>query len=188
MLLLILGLILWVAFHLIRGLRPDWRAALQDRFGDASKGIMAAGIVAGLVLMVVGYRAAPFVPVWEPPAVLRYVNNLLVLLAFYIYLTTATKPGTAFAFANARNPQLAGFSMWAFAHLLVNGDLASIILFGGLLVWAFVEVKLAGRSASLVDRSTAKISSPWVHLGLVIVVYLIVGAIHVTLGVNPFGG
>lgn len=188
MVLLILGLVLWTAFHVLRGVTPEFRANLQDRMGSASKGLLTLGILAGLALIIIGYRSAPFVPIWNPPGFLNHINNLLVLIGLYIIVTSATKPGTAFVFANAKNPQLAGFTMWAFAHLLVNGDLASIILFGGLLGWGFWEVKLAGRSPSLVDRETAPITNPWVHLGLTLVIYAAIGGIHIWLGVMPFGG
>ncbi|KNG94382.1 NnrU family protein [Pseudaestuariivita atlantica] len=188
MTLLILGLILWTAAHLMRAGAPNARAALQSRMGDASKAVMGLVIIASVVLMVLGYRSADPVIVWSPPAFLTHVNNLLVLIAFYMYLTTATKPGTAFVFGNLKNPQLTGFKLWAFAHLLVNGDLASIILFGGLLAWAVVQVILSKRAPSMVDRGTAPISNPWVHLGLVLAVFAVVAVIHGWLGPWPFGG
>ena len=184
---LILGLALWTAAHLLRSVQPERRAALEARFGAGSKGIMALLILAGLGLMILGYRAAPFVPVWTPPEFLTHLNNLLMILAFYMYMTTATKPGTAFVFGNLKNPQLTGFKVWAAAHLLVNGDLAAIVLFGGLLGWAVAEVIAAKRVPGLVNRDTAPISSPWIHLGVVVVAFAAVAGIHVWLGVWPFG-
>lgn len=186
-LLLIAGLALWTGAHLYRAVSPSGRAALAERMGEASKGIFAVLIVLGIVLMVLGYRAAPFVPVWTPPDWTRHLNNLFVLVAFYIYFTTATKPGTAWAFGSLRHPQLVGFSIWAVAHLLVNGDLASLLLFGGLLAWALTEIAVANRSPSLVDRSTAKIDGPFVHLGLVVVAFVVVALIHGWVGPWPFG-
>ena len=185
--LLILGLALWAGAHLFRAVRPVQRAALQDRFGPASKGLFAVAILASLGLMILGYRAVPFVPVWTPPAFLTHLNNLLMILAFYMYLTTATKPGTAFIFGNLKNPQLTGFKVWAAAHLLVNGDLASILLFTGLLGWAVAEVIVAKRGPGLVNRDSAPITSPLVHLGLVVVAFAGVAGVHVWLGVWPFG-
>lgn len=186
-LLLIAGVLLWTGAHLFRAVKPDARSALQERFGQGAKGIMALLILASLVMMIFGYRWVPFIEVWSPPGFLTHVNNLLMILAFYMYLTTATTPGTAFVFGSLKNPQLTGFKVWAFAHLLVNGDLASLILFGGLLAWAVLEVIFSKRVPGLVNRDTAKITSPWVHLGLVVVVFLAVLGIHVWLGVRPFG-
>ena len=185
--LLALGLALWWGAHLYRAALPERRAALQARMGEASKGIFAGLIVLGLVLIVLGYRAAPFVPVWLPPAWTVHVNNLLVLLALYIYFTTATVPGTAWLFGRLRHPQLVGFSIWAVAHLLVNGDLASILLFGALLAWALAEIAVANRSPSLVDRSEARIANPFVHLALVVAAFALIAAIHGWVGPSPFG-
>ncbi len=185
--LLIIGLLLWSGAHLFRSVNPPGRASLETRFGQGSKGIMALLILGALILMVLGYRAVPFVPVWTPPVFLTHVNNLLMILAFYMFLTTATKPGTAFVFGNLKNPQLTGFKVWAAAHLLVNGDLASILLFGGLLAWAVAEVIFSKRVPGLVSRDGAAISSPWVHLAIVVVAFGVVSAIHIWLGVWPFG-
>ena len=185
MTLLILGLILWVAGHLWGRFVPD----LYDRIGPASKGVSAIMIIASVVLMVIGYRAAAFIPVWNPPTFLTHVNNLLMLLAFYVYFQTATQLGTAWIMGHTRHPQLLGFKIWTVAHLLVNGDVASLLLFGGLLGWAVWEVILLNRAKSVgPDRATAPIKSPWVHLALSLAVFSVVAGIHVWLGVSPFGG
>ena len=187
MILMILGLLLWTALHFFRVYAPEARARMTERMGEASKGPFALGILAALLMMIFGYRAALFTPVWYPPEAFTLLNNALVLLAFYIYLTTATKPGTAWVFGNLRNPQLVGFSIWAVAHLLVNGDLASIVLFGGLLLWALGEIAFSRPDDSLVDRSKAKITSPVVHAGVVLGVYIAVALIHAWVGPMPLG-
>ncbi len=185
--LLIVGLALWSALHLMRALAPGVRDALQTTLGDGFKGVIALGLLLSVGCMVLGSNLVPFVPVWSPPSFLTHVNNLLMLLAFYMFLTTATRPGTAFVFGNLKNPQLTGFKVWAFAHLLVNGDLASILLFLGLLAWAVAEVIVSGRSSSLVNRDAAKITSPFVHLALVLVAFVAVSAVH-AIWRWPFGG
>ncbi|MEM1272890.1 MAG: NnrU family protein [Pseudomonadota bacterium] len=185
--LLVLGLLLWSSLHLFRSVAPDGRAALEARFGPASKGLIALGILVSLGLVILGYRATGYVPIWSPPAFFTHVNNLLMVLALYMYLSSATKPGTAFAFGNLKNPQLTGFKLWAAAHLLVNGDLAAMILFAGLLAWAVLEVVFSKRVPSMVDRSKAPISSPWTHLGLVLAAFAAVSALHAALGRWPFG-
>lgn len=185
---MILGLVLWTGLHLVRSGAPNLRHAMTDRLGgNGAKGVLGIGIVVSVVLMVIGYRGAEFIAVWTPPAVFGYLNNFLMFFALYVYFVTATKPGTAWMMGDAKNPQLTGFTIWAFAHLLVNGDLASILLFGGLLGWAIAEIKASRKTVSLVDRNTAKISNPVVHLGLVIVAIIIITGIHTALGYNPFG-
>lgn len=184
--LIITGLFIWIAAHLLRSLTPDFRQRLQDKLGDASKGLVGIIILLSLVLMIMGYRNAVFTPVWTPPLWMTYVNNVLMFLALYMYFTTATKPGTAFVFNSLKNPQLTGFKVWAFAHLLVNGDAASILLFGGLLAWAVIQVVASKKVTSLVNRDQAKITSPWMHLGLVLIIFTVISLVHTWLGAWPF--
>lgn len=184
--LLILGLLLWCAAHFLRSVAPDLRAQMQDQFGLGSKIMLYAVAILGIVVMVIGYRTAPVILVWTPPAFLTHLNNLLVLIALYMYFITATRPGAAFVMGNLKNPQLTGFKLWAVAHLLVNGDLAAIILFAGLLAWAVAQMILGKRVPSLVDRAQAPITNPWVHLGFTIVAYALIAGIHLFLGVSPF--
>ncbi|MGR3490564.1 MAG: NnrU family protein [Shimia sp.] len=183
MILLILGLALWVAGHLWGRFAP----ALYTRIGPAAKGISAIVIVVSVVLMVIGYRAAPTIVIYALPPWATYLNNVLMVAAFWTYLATATPRGTAWIVGNLRHPQLTGFKIWAIAHLLVNGDVSSLILFGGLLAWAVVEVILMNRDAPSEAPERGKITSPWGHAALVIVVFIAVAAIHAWLGKNPFG-
>ena len=183
---LIIGLIIWTVAHLQRTYAKPFRQKLQDKFGNASKGIIALVIVISLVLMIIGYRSTEEQFLWVAPVWMIYVNNLLMLLALYIYFTSATKPGTAFVFGSLKNPQLTGFKIWAVAHLLVNGDIASLVLFGGLLIWAVLEVIAAKKNVSLVDRTTAPISSPWIHLLLVALAFIAITLLHSWAGRSPF--
>jgi len=186
MFLLIVGLILWTAAHLLRSFAKEFRQNLQDKFGNGSKGIIALAVVLSLVLMTIGYRSADIKLLWVAPLWMIYVNNILMILALYVYFTTATKPGTAFIMGSLKNPQLTGFKIWAVAHLIVNGDLASVVLFGGLLCWAVVEVVASKKTVSLVNRDKAPINSPLVHLALVFVVFIIIVALHSWAGRSPF--
>lgn len=126
MTLLIAGLILWTATHYFKRLMPARRAAM----GDKGKGPIALLIVASLLMMIFGYRWAEFIPVWSPPAFFTHINNLLMLIAFFVFGMSAT---TGRLRGKMRHPMLLSVKIWAVAHLLVNGDLASIILFGGML-------------------------------------------------------
>ena len=139
MTLLILGVILWSLAHFYKRLMPAHRAGM----GDKGKGSVAAAIGISILLMIFGYRGAEFVSVWSPPAFFTHINNLLMLGAFFLFGMSAT---TGRLRGKMRHPQLAAVKVWATAHLLVNGDLASIILFGGLLIWAILSVVLINRS------------------------------------------
>ena len=183
MLLLILGIVLWWASHLFRRVAPRARAGM----GQAGKGAVTAGLVLSIVLMVIGYRAAdPGTTWWGPTPMLKGINNLLVLVAFYLFASSGSKNriGTRF-----RHPQLTGFSLWAFAHLLVNGDLPSFVLFGGLLLWALVEMAVINRAEPNWVRpphQTVMRKEVMAAVGAV-AAYLVVGLIHAWLGYNPFG-
>lgn len=179
---MVLGIALWWGAHLWKRVAPESRAA----WGDKGKALVTALLLVSVVLMVLGYRGANFVNLWYPPTFMVHINNLLMLLAFYFYAASGMKTRIT---RTIRHPQLTGFKTWAVAHLLVNGDLASIILFGGLLAWAVVEVVRINRA---VPGWTPPPPAPMgKEIGAVVgavAVTGIVGAIHLWLGVNPFGG
>lgn len=181
MTLIVMGLALWWAAHLFKRLAPGPRAGL----GDAGKGLVAVGVLAGLVLMVMGYRGVEHVDLWYPPAFLTHLNNLLMLLAVYLYAASGMKTRITRVI---RHPQLTAVKTWAVAHLLVNGDLASLVLFGGILAWAVVEVILINRSE---PRPALNPPAPMgKEIGAVVGAVLVTGAIgwlHNWLGVWPFG-
>ncbi|MCV3272200.1 NnrU family protein [Roseobacter sinensis] len=183
MALIIAGLILWTLAHYFKRLAPDRRAAL----GDPGKGLVAVGVVAGLVLMILGYRGAEFIYVWQPPTFMVHVNNTLMLIAFWVYGSSAAKTAKAWPASKIRHPQLTGFKIWAAAHLLVNGDLASILLFGGLLGWAVGEVILINRAEPHWTPPEPAGTATYVRLAVIsLVLFGLVAAIHNWLGVWPF--
>ncbi len=178
---MVLGLALWWGAHLFKRLAPSRRAAL----GDAGKGLATAGIVAGVVLMVIGYRGAGQIDLWYPPAFLTHVNNLLMLLAVYLYAASGMKTRITRV---VRHPQLTAVKTWAVAHLLVNGDLASLILFGGILAWAVVEVIVINRAEPRPALNPpAAIGKEIGAVVGAVVVMGVIGWLHNWLGVWPFG-
>jgi uncharacterized membrane protein len=181
-LVLILGLALWWAGHFFKRTLPGLRGSL----GPQGRGIATALIVGGVVLMVIGYRGWASVQVWYPPAFLIHLNNLLVLVAFYLFAASGTRARLA---TRMRHPQLIGFKTWAFAHLLVNGDLASIVLFGGLLAWAVVEVVTINRAEPEWTRPEwgGRAAEARAVVGT-LVIFGAVAAVHAWLGYWPFPG
>ena len=180
MTLLILGMLLWWGAHLFKRLAPARRAAM----GDKAKGVFALAILGSVVLMVSGYRAAEFVPLWSPPAFLVHVNNLLMILAFYLYAASGMKTAVTRVI---RHPQLTAIKAWAVAHLLVNGDLASVILFGGLLAWAVVSVIVINRAEPVwVRNAPAPMRKEVMAVVGTLVVVGVVMAVHNWLGVRPW--
>ena len=183
MTLLILGLLLWFAAHWFKRLAPAARA----RLGDPGKGLVAVLIVAGLVLMILGYRAADFIPLCYPPSFMIHINNLLMLFALWVYGSSAAKGAKAWPASKIRHPQLTAVKIWALAHLLVNGDLASVILFGGLMVWAVVTVILINRAEPNWTPPAPAGRATYIRLLVIsLVLFGVITGIHLWLGVSPF--
>ncbi|MAN13921.1 NnrU family protein [Alterinioella nitratireducens] len=182
LILLLAGLALWAGAHFFKRIAPDARA----RMGQGGKGVIALALVGAIVLMVIGYRGMDFIPVWSPPPFLTHVNNLLVLIALYLFAAGDTKASLT---ARMRHPMLAGMKTWAIAHLLVNGDLASIILFGGLLAWAVAEVIVINRSEpGWKGRENTSLKGDAMAAVGALVLFVVIGYIHSWLGPWPFGG
>lgn len=185
MTLLILGVLLWWAAHLTKRLAPAARASLTERMGEGSKGVFAVLILLSVVLMTLGYQNYTGTFYWGRNAALVGINNLLMLLAVYLYAASGLKTRIT---GIIRHPQLTGFKAWAVGHLLVNGDTASFILFGGLLAWAVVSVIVINRQT---ERPEPPESYPMANeikavVGT-IVVFAVISGIHIWLGYNPFG-
>lgn len=184
MTLLIAGLALWVAAHFFKRLAPDARANLGKK-GDA---IMGVAILASVVAMVFGYRAADGAVYWDRGNGLVWLNNLLMIAAFYFYAASAAKGAKIWLGTKVRHPQLTGFSIWAIAHLLVNGDVASFVLFGGLLIWAQAEIVVINRAQGpWAVPPRAPVKKEIVAAVITAVVVVVVMGIHAVLGVQPWG-
>ncbi len=140
---LILGVVLFIGIHLVRIVAPDLRNAGIAKLGENGWKIFYSVIsVLGIFLMGRGYGAyrmegSPIV--YDPPLWMGHLIILLMALAF-IFFVAGNVPTTGHIKAKLKHPMLIGVKTWAIAHLLINGDVASIILFGSLLVWAIISV------------------------------------------------
>jgi uncharacterized membrane protein len=136
---MIVGLAVFIGGHLFTTQRKA-RADLIARIGEGPyKGIYSLLSFIGLALIVYGfaqYRATGWIEVWSPPAWTRHLAALLVLIAI-ICIVAAYIPGNIKRVL--KHPMLVGVKLWATAHLISNGDLGSIILFGSILGWAVVD-------------------------------------------------
>lgn len=185
-LVLLLGVALWWAAHLFKRLAPGPRG----RMGDAGKAAVAVAIVVSLVLMWWGYRNY-FGPVWwGRSTALTGINNLLMVAAFYIYASGAAPPGRPRnrLGTRMRHPQLIGFALFCVAHLIVNGDLASLTLFGGLLAWALVEIAVINRQDPAWQPPEWGGAKSEIRVGVIAaVIFVVVALIHGWVGPWPFG-
>lgn len=136
---LIAGLLLFLGVHSTRIFADDWRSAQLERLGEGPwKGIYSLLSLAGFGLIIWGFglaRQQPL-PVWTPPAAMQYAAGLLTLIAF-VLLAAAYVRRNAIK-ARVHHPMLLAVKTWAFAHLLSNGTLADLLLFGAFLAWAVV--------------------------------------------------
>jgi uncharacterized membrane protein len=139
MLVFVVGLLLFLGIHSVSIFAPAWRSGMVARIGDKPwKGIYSIASGIGLVLLVVGYGLARRSPVvlYTPPAGLRHLA-LLVMVPVFPLLFAAYLPGRIKS--AAKHPMLLAVKFWATAHLLANGTLADVLLFGGFLAWAVAD-------------------------------------------------
>jgi uncharacterized membrane protein len=146
MLLLIVGLVLFLGIHSVRILAPDWREAQLVKLGEGRwKGLYSVVSLAGFVLLIWGFgRAVPVAPLlYEPPVWMKHITLGLMLLAMISLMVYILPPGRLKPVL--KHPMLVAIMIWGFAHLLANGDLASLLLFGSFLVWAVADRIAVGR-------------------------------------------
>jgi uncharacterized membrane protein len=146
MTLLLAGLIVFLGCHSVRIFAEPWRTAQIARLGpNGWKGLYSLVAIAGFVLIVVGYGAARAEPtvLYVPPLWTRHVAALLTIPAF-VLLAASKVPGTRIK-AGIGHPMVVGVKTWAFAHLLANGTLADVVLFGSFLAWAIADFIAARR-------------------------------------------
>jgi len=193
MLTLIAGLILFLGVHSVRIFADDWRTRQQQKWGaDAWRGVYAVLSLAGLVLVIYGFglvRNAPVV-VWIPPVGMRHAASLLTLLAF-ILLAAAYVPGNAIK-ARVHHPMVAGVKLWAVAHLMANGNLGHLVLFGSFLAWAvldFISARQRDRRNPPATRPVTTLSATLITVVVGVVGWLVFAFwLHgLLMGIKPFG-
>lgn len=188
MTLLILGLALFCAGHLFPVFAPAARAAAVERLGAGPyRGAHALVALAAIVLMVIGYKQAAVVNLWFPPAWTVHLNNLLMLIAVFLLGAKHAKSSVK---RHVRHPMLWSVVLWAVAHLLVNGDLASVVLFGGLLAWAVAAMLGSNaRDGAWIRPPEGTTAGLVRHLVITAVVFGLIIVIHgPLLGVRPIPG
>ena len=192
---LALGLLLFLGVHSVRIFADDWRQKRLDTLGEAAwKGTYSLVSIAGFALIVWGYGVARQTPVvlWVPPVGLRHAASLLTLASFVLLAATYV-PGNALK-AKLKHPMVLGIKLWALAHLLSNGNLADVLLFGSFLLWAI----LSFRAARLRDAA-AVVKAEITHSPASRTIATLVGGVVAwsvfalwahgpLIGVRPFGG
>jgi uncharacterized membrane protein len=189
---LLLGLVLFLGPHSIRVVADDWRSRQLARLGERGwKGAYSLVSVAGFVLIVFGYGMARRDPVvlWQPVPGAAHIAGLLTLVAF-VLVVAAYVPRNRIK-ARLGHPMLAGTKLWAFAHLLANGTLADLLLFGAFLAWsvtAFLGARRRDRVAGIVyPAGTTRNDAVTLVIGIAAWA-IFAGWLHGWwIGVRPFG-
>jgi len=141
--LIVLGLVIWSAVHLIPAAAPALKTKWVQTLGpNGYKGSFSLLIIIAVVLMVMGWRHS--LPIWLYTLSDTIDRTTIGIMAFAAVLFVAAKLPTRIK-RIIRHPQLTGVALWALAHLLANGDSRSVTLFGGLLLWSIVEITLINR-------------------------------------------
>jgi uncharacterized membrane protein len=169
---LVMGLLLWVGGHLFKRVLPGQREAL----GKLGRPLVAVVLVVSIVVMVVGYRKVEDIPLYALPIWAWYLNNLLMLVALFMMDAGRVK---GLVRTRVRHPMLLGVIIWSAAHLLVNGDLAGLILFGGLGAWALLEMAIISHAEGPWQApEKGSILSDGKVAVLAIVLYALIAGIH----------
>jgi uncharacterized membrane protein len=189
---LLLGLLIFLGLHSVRIVADDWRTRTRARIGPlAWKVIYSLLSLLGFALIVWGFGQVRQMPtqLWSPPFVLRHVAAVINLGAF-VLLAAAYVPGNRIK-ARVHHPMVLGVALWSIAHLLPNGNLGQIILFGSFLVWSVTNWRASthrDRHAGTVYPSgTAGATGVTVALGVGAWIVFTLWLHGVLIGVRPLG-
>jgi uncharacterized membrane protein len=189
---MILGLIVFLGMHSFRIVADARRTALRARFGELGwKAGYALVSLLGFALIVHGYGLARQAPVvlWLPPIPMRHIAALLTAIAF-VLLAAAYVPRNRIK-SSLHHPMLLGVKVWALAHLLANGNLADLVLFGSFLAWAIVCFSASRRrdraAGTRYPAGTMAGTLATLALGLVAWAAFALSLHQILIGVRPFG-
>lgn len=175
MLLLILGLVLLLGAHSVSIINARWRDGLVARMGLVPwQGAFGFVALLGLILIVVGYDMSresldPIV-LYDPPTWTRHLNLVLMLPVFPL-LFAAYMPGRIQG--AIKHPMLLAVKIWALGHLLANGTLADVLLFGSFLAWAVADrISLKKRTPIPVHGAPPAVMNDWIALGSGLLLYV----------------
>lgn len=185
---LIAGVILWSVVHLMKSVTPGLRGAIISKTGAGPhQGLVALSLVGAVILMVFGWRSQTPEFVYDPPSWGRHLHMLLMLISIFLF---GAAQGKSRVKQWLRHPMLIGMLIFAGGHLLANGDNRSLVLFGGLGLWALVSIFTISRNEGDWEKP-AEVASVGRELMLVIVsvvLYAILFGAHRWLSGVPLVG
>lgn len=175
---LIAGVLLWSIVHLTKSVAPGVRNGLQNKLGEGPhKGIVALLIITALALMIYGWRTAQYEFVYDPPTWGRHLNMLTMIFAILLF---GAAQGKSWVKQAIRHPMLTGVVVWSAGHLLANGDSRSVVLFGGLGLWALISIFTVSRNegAWVKPTETATMGREILSVVIALVLYIVLFGMH----------
>jgi uncharacterized membrane protein len=189
MVLFLIGLIIFLGSHSCRIFAEPWRNHMIDRIGEVKwKGLYTIISLIGFVIMVIGYGQArqSTVVLWQPNSFLIYIALALNLIAF-IFLAGSSPSNNAIRL-KLKHPMILGVKVWALAHLISNGTLVDLILFGAFLIWSVLDFRSA-RKRPIHIAEQAQVSTKatviTIAIGVILWVAFIFGLHQYLIGVSP---
>ena len=173
---LVLGVLLWSAVHLLPSAGAPVRARAVERLGQAYQGVFALAILTSIGVMVLGWRSTLPTAVYTPPAWGSAAANVLVFLALLLFAASGMTTNIK---RIVQHPQLTGMATWAAAHLLSNGELRSLVLFGGLGLWAIAAILFINRRDGAWEKPEPQpVAGEWKPLAAAIVGFAVLYLLH----------
>jgi len=189
MALFLIGLIIFLASHSCRIFAESWRNQMIDRIGEVKwKGLYTIISLIGFIVMVIGYGQARqnTIVLWQPNAFLIYIALALNLIAF-IFLAGSSPSNNAIRL-KLKHPMILGVKVWALAHLISNGTLVNLILFGAFLLWAVLDFRSARKRPVHIPEQaqvSTKATVITIASGVILWVVFIFGLHQYLIGVSP---
>ncbi len=178
MAILLVGILIFAGVHLVPSLAPGQRSSLVTKLGENFyKGLFSLSLLLGIGLIVVGWRSSIPSGIYAPPAGLQSMGLALMYLAFFL-MVVSSRPSRLKQLI--RHPQLTGVTCWSIAHLMLNGDSRSLLLFGGIGIWAVVEMFAINRRDGQWQKPAAKVglATDLVNLLIALAVVALLVFIH----------
>ncbi|BDW11871.1 hypothetical protein PSHI8_19540 [Polynucleobacter sp. SHI8] len=185
----IIGVILFLGSHSVRIFADPWRTSMIERLGEKKwKGLYTLISLFGFIVLIIGYGQARqnTIMIWQPPVFLTHLAVLLNLFTF-ILLASSARNNNAIRL-KLKHPMILGVKVWAIAHLLANGSLVDVILFGSFLIWAVLDFRSARNRPNLSENTqvvSVKATISAIFLGVVFWLAFIFGLHQWLIGVSP---
>ena len=175
---LIAGVLLWSIVHLVKSVAPGLRTNIRAKIGEGPhQGLVAVLIITAIALMIYGWRTAQYEFVYDPPTWGRHLNMLTMIFAILLF---GAAQGKSRVKQVIRHPMLTGVVVWSAGHLLANGDSRSLVLFGGLGLWALLSIFTVSRNegAWVKPSETATMGREILSVVIALVLYIVLFGMH----------